>query len=136
MEKLIDKYLKAESTLEEEKEYFDEESGKSNQDLWSSYVKKSRIEAPDNINDSVWEAIQSVRNGKNRLIYGLVAVAASVALILAFSINSAKQKNNNYEEKAALLTEALSMFQQNEQKEEQRNIIYEDELIIIYTSPN
>lgn len=132
-EELINKYLEAESNLNEEQDIFNTETANSDFDPWFKFVKKSRIEAPENLNNSVWDAIQSKRKRTQQVIYGIVTVAASVALIVSLSVNSPKQSD---QEKEALLKEALSMFHDEVPKAEVQNIIYEDDLIVIYTSQN
>lgn len=132
-DKLIEKYLEGKSNLKEEQEIFNAESTNSELDPWLNFAKKSRSKAPKNLNHSVWEAIQNKRKTSRRIIYGLVATAASLALIISLSVNSSKQ---SYEEKEALLKEALAMFEDNEPQQEELNIIYEDELIVIYTAQN
>ncbi len=127
---LIDKYLEANSSLDEEREIFNAKKANSELDPWFSFAKRSGAKAPKNMNDSVWDAIQIKRKKSKRLIYGLVASAASIALIITLSVNSSKQSDK---EKEALLKEALSMFKKEEPKTEKQNIIYEDELIVIYT---
>ena len=77
--------------------------------------------------------IQTKRKTSRRIIYGLVSTAASIALIITLSVNKSKQ---SYEEKEALLTKALSMFKNDEPQKEVRNVIYEDELIVIYMAQN
>ena len=133
-DKLIEKYLEAESNLNEEQEIFNAGSTNSELDPWLNFAKKTRFKAPENLNNSIWEGIQNKRKTNRRIIYGLLATAASVALIISLSVNSSKKQS--YEEKEALLKEALSMFEKNEPQQEVRNIIYEDELIVIYMAQN
>lgn len=133
-DKLIGKYLEAESNLKEEQEIFNAETENSELDPWLNFAKKTRVKAPENLNDSVWKSIQNKRKASRRIIYGLVATAASVALVISLSVNSSKKQS--YEEKEALLKEALAMFEENEPQQELWNIIYEDEMIVLYTAQN
>lgn len=132
-EEIIDKYLEGNSSLEEEGEIFNTETENSDLDPWFGFAKRLRLKAPKNLNDSVWVAVQTKRKRSQRLIYGIVAAAASGALIISLSINSSKQ---SYAEKEALLKEALAMFKEDEPETEKQNIIYEDELIVIYMAQN
>ena len=125
-EELINKYLEAESNLNEEQDIFNTETANSDFNPWFKFVKKYRMKAPENLNNSVWDAIQSKRKRTQQVIYGIVATAASVALIVSLSVNSPKQSDK---EKEALLKEALSMFDNSKPKVEERNIIYEDDLM-------
>ena len=131
-DKLIGKYLEAESNLNEEQEVFNAESTNSELEPWLKFAKKTRVKAPENLNHSVWESIQNKRKTSRRIIYGLVATSASLALIISLSVNSSKKQS--YEEKEELLKEALAMFEENEPQKEVSNVIYEDELIVIYGS--
>jgi len=121
--------------FDEEQDNFDAEPLSSDLDTWFRFVKRSKAKAPENLNDMVWESIQAKKKGSQRFIYGIAAMAASIALIITLSVNDTKQ---SYREKEALLTEALSMFQ-NDVKPmvvQHNHIIYEDDLIVIYTNQN
>ena len=135
IEKLIEKYEVVASTLQEEQFLFDNaENSKSWIEAWSTFVKRNKKEAPENFNDKLWNSIQNriikERRGKMRII----SAAASVLLIIALSIGNLIQKELSNNEKEALLNQALSMFADSEQEITMENILYEDEIIIIYTS--
>jgi hypothetical protein len=51
------------------------------------------------------------------------------------AIYSLQPKTLSYAEKQALLDEALSMFPETEQIQRAQHILYEDDLVIVYTSP-
>jgi hypothetical protein len=64
-----------------------------------------------------------------------ISAAASLALLISLvfiSPSLRNQKEMTYEEKAAKLEEALSLISENNEQAD-RKIIYEDEIIVIYT---
>lgn len=130
---LIDKYLAAKSTLEEEEKLF-ENAANSNSSIeaWFSYVKGKRRKAPTYFNDRIWASIQSRKRKKRRFTVGLSLAAASIALFITVSVNN-PDSNNGYQQKQKSLNEALSMFPNEEQVQTEASILYEDEMVIIYT---
>jgi len=131
---LIKKYLAAESTLDEEKELFKAKNQYPEIEAWGTFVKQKRVKVPRGLNDSIWASIQTRKRKKQRFLIGLSGIAASVALFMVIFINSTINFNNSYEEKEAVLKEALSMFPNEKHTPSNKNIIYEDELIIIYVA--
>ena len=63
-DKLIEKYLEAESNLNEEQEIFNAESTNSELGSVVEFCKKTRVKAPENLNHSVWEGIQNKTKNK------------------------------------------------------------------------
>lgn len=132
---LIKKYLAAESTLDEEETLRSAENQNPTMQAWSTYVKWKRKKAPANLNDTIWASIQTRRKKRRRVFYTLSGVAASIILFFTISLNNTNNKSLSYEEKSDLLNEALSMFSNERQTLEEQNIIYEDDMIVIYTTP-
>ena len=135
IENLIEKYEAGTSTLQEEQFLFNnaENSGLTIK-AWSTFAKANKRKAPDNFIDALWESFQNRKIKKRRFITGIMSAAASVILIIALFIGSPGQKKLSYSEKEALLNQALNMFASTEQVQTQQSIIYENDLIIIYTS--
>lgn len=134
-ENLIEKYKAGASTLHEEQFLFDNaEKSKSTIEAWATFVKRNKREAPENLNGTLWESFQNRKIRKRRIITGIISAAASVILIIALFIGNAGQEKLSYSEKEAFLNEALNMFAGIEQTQTQQNIIYENDLIIIYTT--
>lgn len=135
IEKLIEKYEAGASTLHEEQFLFDNaENSHSMIEAWFTFVKHNKREAPENFNDTLWDSFQNRTIRKRRFKIGIMSAAASVILIIALFIGNPGQKKISYIEKEALLNQALNMFVSAEQVQAQYNIIYESDLIIIYTT--
>lgn len=135
IDNLIEKYEAGASTSQEEQFLFDNaENSGSTIEAWSTFVKRNKSEAPENFNDTLWDSFQNRNIRKRRFKIAIMSAAASVLLIIALFIGNPGQKKLSYSEKEALLNQALNMFPDSEQEITKGNIIYEDEIIIIYTS--
>lgn len=129
IEEIIKKYMAGESSMEEEKELL-ESREKLDPALkaWSQYVQNSKKQAPEGLVDT----ISVTASNRGRVIkMAVFAAAASILLLLGFYLGGSLQKQENKEmslsEKQEKLAEAYAMFDDSE------NIIYEDDLIILYT---
>ena len=134
IEELIKKYEVGASTLSEE-QFLINNADNLNPTIkpWFKFIKLNKRKAPQGLKDSLWESIQTKRIKKRRLTIGIMSAAASVIILL--SITFFGYEKQSYNEKEALLSEALSMFENTDhQVHEEQNIIYEDEMIIIYTA--
>lgn len=131
---LVEKYLAAESTLEEEEKLFNAENQRPDIAKWSTYVKRKRYKAPSNLNESIWEGIQTRKRSKHRYLIAVSSLAATIALFFAVFIYNTFNGYSEYAEKEALLNEALSMYSVEEPKEQKQTILYEDDLVIIYVA--
>tara|TARA_B110000914_G_scaffold218209_1_gene225239 strand:+ start:427 stop:852 length:426 start_codon:yes stop_codon:yes gene_type:complete len=136
IERLIEKYKEGNSTLNEEQFLFDHiKNSEPSLEVWSTFVKNNKKETPNNFNDTLWESFQNKKIGKRKRFVGVISVAASVILLISLYITSPKQKEVSYSEKEDLLNQALNMVSNSEPSEIQQSIIYENEMIIIYTTP-
>ncbi len=126
LDKLIEKYKAAETSLEEEA-YLKENAKDLESQTWFDYLKKSKIQVDSKLKDDIWQTIYKRRNNNRLKIF---SAAAAIAFIVLFSISYFKPREQSFEEKVALLQEAKAMFS-NELPP--YNVIYEDELVIIYT---
>lgn len=132
---LIEKYEAGDSTLSEEKFLFNSvENSDPATETWSTFAKHKQKTAPVDLNNSIWETIQNKKQKKRRLSIGIISAAASVLIFLFISINHFSSNKMSSSEKEVLLNEALEMLASTQQKETEKNIIYEDEMIIIYTA--
>ena len=131
---LMEKYLAADSTLEEEDKLFNSENQLPGIKDWSSYVIQKRKKTPSNLKDSIWAAIQTRKRKKQRFLVILSGVAAAIALVITTFIYPTVNIHSDYKEKEALLNEALSMFSDEQPIPEKQSIIYEDDVVIIYVS--
>lgn len=134
-ENLTKKYEAGASTLREEQFLLDNaEEINPNIEAWSIFVKTNKREIPGNFNNTLWESFQRRTNKKRRIKIRIISAAASILLIIAVSIVIPLGNKPTYEEKEALLTQARNMLAESDQLIATENIIYEDEMIIIYTS--
>lgn len=121
-----DKYLKAETSLEEEKVLF-ENNGALDEGVaaWVKYVQKSRKTSPKGLKERLWSSISNITKVVR---FGTFAAAASILMVFAFYfISNSSGDEMSLAEKKAKLEEVYAML------DEPQNIIYEDELIILYT---
>ncbi len=136
IERLIEKYKEGNSTLNEEQFLFDHiKNSDPSLEAWSTFVKNNKKETPNNFNDTLWESFQNKKIEKRKRFVGIISAAASVILLISLYIASPKQKEVSYSEKEDLLNQALNMVSNSEPSEIQQSIIYENEMIIIYTTP-
>ncbi|HCX20794.1 MAG: hypothetical protein CMB80_07085 [Flammeovirgaceae bacterium] len=130
-DEVMKKYLDGETSLEEEKELFHS----TNEDAWAEHLSQSKKAAPEGLEDSIWENIQSKRQQKQQFIYGLTAAAASVVMVMSFIFfNNTNDTEMSLSQKEQMLQEALSMFP--EEKPANKEVLYSDELIEIYVATN
>jgi GTP-binding protein EngB required for normal cell division len=135
---LMEKYISGRSTLEEEalliKHSHDENQYPSS---WFSYLKSIRKSPSPKLNDTIWKAIQKKEKRKYtyKIMIAGMSAAASIALLLVFNEPEPISESTSLAEKKALLKEALSMFEDEESTSSKKTVLYEDEMIIIYTTP-
>ncbi|AWV97286.1 hypothetical protein [Arcticibacterium luteifluviistationis] len=131
--KLLEKYMAGETTLEEEKFLLDNASNPE-QDMaaWFKYAKHKKRQPTPNLGEKIWATISKKTL---RFKIGMFAAAASILLLAFFSLQNLKQEKLAYKEKEATLKEALAMLSVPKIKPAAASIIYEDDLVIIYTSP-
>jgi len=136
-DQLIERYWAAKTSLEEEEALFQGDNQYPGINEWATYRKQNRKKAPSNLSDSVWSAIQNRRRNKRRILMGVSAVAASIVLFAVSFVGGPGHLNMDengmtYYEKEALLNDALSMFANEKTRTSEQNIIYEDDVVIIY----
>ena len=136
VDELLEKYEQGLASQEEMDLLMEQfEDSRTGPGVWFNYLRGQKKKAPENLNYQIWSAIQSQEKKKNRKITLFISAAASLAILISLIIISPSlrnQKEMTYEEKAAKLEEALSLISENNEQAD-RKIIYEDEIIIIYT---
>ena len=134
-ERLIKKYKEGESTLNEEQFLFDStENLDPSLEAWSTFVKSNKTETPEDLNEILWESFQNKKNKKRKLFISIMSTAASVILLISLFLGNPKQEALNYAEKEALLSLAKKMVSNSDVVETEQRIIYENEIVIIYTT--
>lgn len=135
IKRLIEKYKEGNTTLNEEQFLFNHtKDSELSLEVWSNFIKNNKKETPTNFNATLWESFQNKKIGKRKRFVRIISAAASVILLISFYIASPKQKELSYSKKEDLLNQALNMVSNSELSETQQNIIYENEIVIIYTT--
>lgn len=137
IEKLVEKYESGESTTKEEKyltEHIDEASPEIKS--WFQFIKQHKTNAPDDLNEKLWEKFESKTNTNRKLVITVLSMAASVVLVVSLFFFNTQNNELSYEEKEMILKQAIEMTHDNEQDIANQDIIYEDQYIIIYTKSN
>ncbi len=135
IKKLTKKYKEGQSDLNEEQVLFNNaERLDSSLEIWSTFVKNNKIETPSNFNDELWESFQSKTNKKRKIFVSVVSVAASIILLISLFTLRSEQQKQNYYEKEALLHLAQNMVSNSATFEVQQHTIYENDMVIIYTT--
>ena len=98
-------------------------------ELWSLYVEGHKQPVPPGIGEKVWAGIRPRKQKQQRIILA-TSIAASLGLLVSFFIPASQEQSDA--EKRRLLQEALSMFPEEEKTPNEEDIIYEDDMIIIY----
>lgn len=136
VDELLEKYEQGLASQEEMDLLMEQfEDSRSGPGVWFNFLRLQKKKAPENLNHQVWSTIQSQEKNKNRKITLFISAAASLAILISLifiSPSLRNQKEMTYEEKAAKLEEALSLISENNEQAD-RKIIYEDEIILIYT---
>ena len=133
--KLIEKYKEGESTLDEEQFLLDHvDESEPSLKLWSTYVNNTKIQVPEHFNDSLWKSFEKRKAKKRKVFVAGIMAAASILLLISLLLTKSTNKELDYAEKEALLHQALMMVSDSDTHETQQNIIYENEMIIIYTT--
>lgn len=111
------------------------EDSRTGPGVWFNYLRLQKRKAPEDFNKQVWSAIQTHEKKKKRKTLLFISAAASLAILISIILISPSlrnQKEMTYEEKAAKLEEAQSLLSEHNGQAD-RKIIYEDEIILIYT---
>ncbi len=136
IKKLLELYEQGLSSSEEEATLIKNlGESKNKTHPWFNYLNKKRVKTPENMEDQIWKNIQDKEKNKSRIALRILSVAASVTLlfsILWISTDVFEPKMMSFEEKVMLLKEARAMISADEESTTSREILYEDELLIIY----
>jgi len=135
-EELMAKYLAGETTLEEEAHLFTNNTEHQESEPWFSYIQLKRRKAPAHLKSKLLATFDAQKLKRRRFLVNISSLAASIALFVAISIGYTSNEQKSYKEKEALLKEALSMFPAENEPSAKQKIIYEDDLVIIYTESN
>jgi len=136
LDHLIKKYLNGESTLAEEEVLFDKSDKVEDPlDGWSAYVQHKRTKAPIDMVDQIAATTHLRERQRPGRIIMLSAIAACIIILGLVAYNTAFSTKMSDAEKRIKLDEALAMFEQSQQDISPQQILYEDEMIVIYIDP-
>jgi len=134
-EGLVKNYKEGETTLNEEHVLFNStENLEPSLEAWSTFVKNNKTEIPKDFNAELWESFENRKNRKRKIVVGIMSAAASVVLLISFFLTNPKQEELNYAEKEALLSLAKKMVSNSDSVETEERIIYENDIVVIYTT--
>jgi len=143
-ETLSEKYVAGDTSLSEEQFLCDNaQSVESPLKPWLQFVNQNRSRASFGLREDIWQTIQEKRSKKRRMVVGVFAAAASILLLLGIFVFHPIQQEVRQNRKEQLLTEALNMFEapkgtasdeSGRETAKEAALIYEDEMIIIYTA--
>ncbi len=131
MDEILKKYMAGESTLMEEKELLKVDHADPEIADWSMYTKGKRINALVGLKDEILTRIQA-RTRRRRWLYASTGIAATIVLILAVMFEQQEQDLMADREKQELIDEVLSMFPEAETVDSKKEILYEDDMVVIY----
>lgn len=136
IDKQLNLYKEGRSSLEEE-EKLARILGASNEkeNGWFKYIQQHKKVAPRNLESDIWALIQKRGSRKRRILLRISSVAASIILAVSvfFILETRPQQEMSYAEKEAVLAEALAMISDTQEQPIVGEILYEDEILIIYT---
>ncbi len=131
---LMKRYNEGDSSQKDEK-YLIENRNKLNikEKTIFDFIQQNKIVTPANFNETQWESFTTKQKQKKRNRYSYISIAASILIVVSVFLFKPFDQEMDIAEKQALLNEALLMLGPVEEETTQ-TILYEDELVIIYTS--
>ncbi len=136
IDKQLELYYKGLTSSKEEIELLKQlDNSKKETNIWFNYIRHDKKVAPKNLESTIWASIQKRENRKRRILLRIGSVAASIILAVSvfLTVETWPQKEMSYAEKAAVLEEALAMISETQETAILGEILYEDEILIIYT---
>ncbi len=131
--KLIEKYQRGETSLQEEQLLFDQKDGlDSGFNAWSNYLENNKIKPPADFNNNAWQKFQATHSVQRNGFVGLSVAAASIVFMLSFLISNHWSGKQSEMEKKLLLSQALNLVAESEENMEE--VLYENDMIVIYTT--
>jgi len=128
-EKLLEKYFKGETTLEEEKELQklmeEKDSPEAEQDMFRFFKQETNV--PDDLEESLLAGLEKHQqsSGRTRRLrwYSIGSVAAVITLLLTVYIDNRHQQKVKMEDNFFVMENALYQVSQSLQPEEQQEMM-------------
>jgi len=128
--KLLDKYYKGETTLQEEKELkklFGEDKSQSTEQYIFGYFENESL-VPDNLEETIFANLETGKNRQKSFrmrLYSLGSAAAVLAILLTVFINVRNTKNTQMENDFFVMEQALFQISESIQPD-----VMEDMLVL------
>ncbi|RCS26540.1 hypothetical protein DUT90_12345 [Polaribacter sp. WD7] len=134
IKKIIKKYKSGTSTIADENFLFENVTNTDKTTHYiAAFIKESKLQTPRNLNNTLWDSFEKKTKKKKEFKLALLALAASVVLIISVYINNKRSDTLDIQRKEALLNEAKSMFKNSEDPQIIHHIIIESDLLVVYT---
>jgi hypothetical protein len=127
-EKLLEKYYRGETSLEEEQELnqwlAENESPGADQDMFAYFEKEAAV--PDNLEELVFAGVQEKqerRKVRRMRWYSISSVAAMILVVLAVYLDFRKEQQKKMERQFLVMEQALYQMSSSLQPEEQDDML-------------
>lgn len=135
--KLEKAYLEAKTSVAQERAYLNQNGEPASpRAQWSDFVARHRVQVPKGLQEDLWESFER----KSRAVIWwrkpIVKGAVAVVLVGLFYFGAQLVAGREYERKEALLQQAQQLFSETPAESVRDSIIYETEVLIIYTTQN
>jgi hypothetical protein len=125
---LLNKYYRGETTLQEEailrEEFLNDEHRSPERDAFMVYREEGRV--PEDLEDAVFETIQSIqiqRKRKIRWITGILSAAASVLVVLGCYLGFQEKKSRDMEYRFHVMEQAMYRVSETIQPREPEDML-------------
>lgn len=127
-EKLLDKYYRGETSLEEEQQLkellgADEQSG-ADQDIFAYFENEATV--PNDLEESLFAGVQDKQNRhkvRKMRWYSISSAAAMILVILAVYLDFRKQQQRELESQFLVMEQALYQMSSSLQPEEKKDML-------------
>lgn len=134
-QQLVARYKEGKTSLEEEKTLF---RAFKNTDApfepWSSFVTGVKKDVPADFNNMQWKLFNDKTEQKPRFLFKIMSTAAAIGVFITLYFFYSEEKKLDYAQKEALLEEAINMIPKPDLTLTPQTVIYENEMVIIYTT--
>jgi len=127
-EKLLNKYYKGETSLEDEKElkvFFNEDDNNtSDRDIFKYFENESNI--PEDLEENIFAHIKTTEENKKTIrmrFLSISSAAAMVVILLSVYLNFRETKNANLENDFFVMEQALFQISESIQPQEQEEML-------------
>jgi hypothetical protein len=127
-EKLLDKYYRGETSVEEEKvlknRIISNENDSAEKDMFRYFQNESVV--PDDLEETIFSALQKRQSQNNQLkirIISIISAAAAILVIVSIYLNIQTGKNTEMENNFFVMEQALLQVSESIQPDEQEEML-------------